>query len=82
MAKKRDFDKQEDLPQFNYRHPGEPETMATESKEDPKSGQRKFPSEGSAPKTKTEQGLSEMAGNSEPKSQKELDDENTWSPAR
>lgn len=85
MAKKRDFSKQEDLPQFNYRHPGEPETLGTESKEDPdaeKSGQRRFPKEGSAPKTKSEQGLSEMAGMSEPKTQEELDNENTWSPAR
>lgn len=81
-SKKKDFGKQDDLPQFNYRHPGEPETFGTESKEDPDGGQRNFPVEGSAPKTKTEQGLSEMAGMSEPKTQKEIDDENTWSGPR
>lgn len=67
----------EDLPQFNYRHVGEPETLGEESKERP-GGQRKFPDEGSAPKTKTEQGVSEMAGMSEPKTQRELDLENAW----
>lgn len=66
-----------DLPQFNYREPGEPETLASESKETA-GGQRKFPKEGSAPLTKSEQGLSEMAGMSEEKSQLEIDLENAW----
>jgi hypothetical protein len=71
---------QEALPQFNYRHPGEPETVMEESKETP--GGQRDAKLGSAPKTRTEQGLSEMAGMSEEKSQKDIDNENTWSPAR
>lgn len=66
----------EDLPQFNYRHVGEPETLADESKETP--GGQRDRSFGSAPKTRTERGLSEMAGMSEEKSQLEIDLENAW----
>jgi len=77
MPTKKSIKAANDSPQFNYRYPGEPETVMQESKETP-GGQRNFPKEGSAPKTKSEQGLSEMAGMSEPKSQIEQDIENAW----
>lgn len=84
MATKKKADKNEesapseieDLPQFNYRHVGEPETLAEESKETP--GGQRDRSLGSAPKTRSEQGLSEMAGMSEEKSQRDIDLENAW----
>ena len=66
----------EDLPQFNYRAVGEPETIMEESKETP--GGQRDKKLGSAPKTRSEQGLSEMAGMSEQKTQKEIDLENAW----
>ena len=60
----------EDIAQWNYRKPGEPNNN-TEWNE-----------HGSHPLTKEEAGLSPMAGNSEPKTPEESDLENTWSTAR
>jgi hypothetical protein len=75
-----DEEEQKDLPQFNYRDPGEPETYSGKSYVT--RGQSDFPAHGSRPKTRTESGISEMAGMSEPKTLKDVDDENTWSPVR
>lgn len=87
--------KQEDLAQFNYRLPGEPETYGMESKEDPKADLKRRRSEiadeEDAAKHRREdslkaaeggRGLSPNKGQSDPKTQKEVDDMNTWSEAR
>lgn len=63
-------EKIEDIAQWNYRKPGEPNNNIDSNEH------------GSAPITKEEAGLSEMAGNSEPKTPEEVDRENTWSTAR
>jgi hypothetical protein len=60
----------EDIAQWNYRKPGEPNNNTA------------WGEQGSAPVTKEEAGLSPMAGNSEPKTPEEIDRENTWSTAR
>ncbi len=86
---------QEDLAQFNYRHPGEPETIGTESKEDPDGDDKaatkeadaetkrlKHQSEDAREGSEGGEGVSPNKGMSDPKSQKEIDDENTHSPAR
>jgi hypothetical protein len=73
----------EGSPQFNYRHPGEAETMGTESKEDPdsddKAAKKAIKNETKRARKAREKGsgeVSEMAGMSEPKSQEEIDREN------
>jgi hypothetical protein len=62
--------KAENIAQWNYRNPGEPNNNTA------------WDEQGSAPITKEEAGLSPMAGNSEPKTPEEIDRENTWSTAR
>lgn len=65
-------------PQWNYRDPGEPNTGLEMTQEDDWDGGV----QGSHVKTRTQHGLSERAGMSEPKTLKQMDDENTWSSAR
>lgn len=90
MAKAKKVD-QKDLAQFNYRLPGEPETYAAESREDPlrdtKKVEKRIDEEQKLADRQREQerddgGLSPYRGMSAPKTQKEVDDENTWSTAR
>jgi hypothetical protein len=86
---------QKDLAQFNYRLPGEAETIGMESREDPNRDTkavekrindeqkvREHQREDSRSSSEGGEGLSPMKGMSEPKTQKEVDDENTWSSAR
>lgn len=83
----------EDLPQYNYRHPGEAETMGEEAKEstDPeadKQFEKDLKAQEKQIKSQRElsrdpdTGLSPNKGMSDPKTQKETDDENTWSGPR
>lgn len=65
-------------PQFNYRQPGEPEGGFRATEDDDWDGGV----QGSHPKTKTQYGLSERAGMSEPKTLRQIDDENSWSSSR
>jgi hypothetical protein len=69
--------------QFNYREPGEAETVGTESKEDPdadsKAAKKAIKDETKRARKAREKDsgeVSEMAGMSEPKSQEEIDQEN------
>lgn len=85
----------EDTPQFNYRLPGEPETIGDESVEKPRGDVdamrehidkeqqraeklREYNREGAS----GGEGLSPNKGQSDPKTQKEIDDMNTGSQAR
>ena len=87
--------KQEDLAQFNYRLPGEAETYVAESREDPerdtKAVKARIAKEQEQADHQREdalasddggEGLSPYKGMSAPKTQKEVDDENTWMSAR
>lgn len=81
----------EDLPQFNYRVPGEPETIASESKETPESDTEEVKDKVSKAQDKADKQreLGEKArdddevspdhGQSPPQTQLEIDNENTWS---
>jgi len=64
-------------PQFNYRQPGEPDLGFDDGADAWDGGVQ-----GSHVKTRTQYGLSERAGMSEPKTLRQMDDENTWSSAR
>ena len=88
VAEKKD---PEDIPQFNYRHPGEPETLGEESKETPgdeddKEVLEQIEDEQEAAEAQreaqSEGGVSPNRGQSDPKTQKEIDDMNTSSEAR
>ena len=84
----------EDTPQFNYRVPGEPETYAPESKELPDGEKRAKAVKSRVEKQQDhldrqnelnrdpDSGLSPNRGMSDPKTQKQIDDMNTWSPGR
>lgn len=94
MADKRNWKKPEETPQFNYRQPGEPETYAPESKELPEGGKREKAVKDRVSKQQEhldaqnelnrdpDSGLSPNRGASDPKTQKQIDDMNTWSPGR
>ena len=70
----------EDLPQWKDRLPGEPvNNIETVTDEDDSGHQRPFPASGSAAKSASDYGLSDMSGNSEPMTAEERDLENTWS---
>lgn len=70
----------EDLPQWKHRSPGDPvNNIETVTSAQDSGHQRPFPASGSAPKTKSDYGLSEMAGMSEELTAEERDLENTWS---
>lgn len=70
----------EDLPQWKHRSPGEPvNNTGVETSAQDSGHQRPFPASGSAAKTKSDYGLSEMAGMSDPMTAEERDLENTWS---
>lgn len=70
----------EDLPQWNYRSPGDPNnSIETVTLEADSGHQKPFPASGSAVKSKSDYGLSEMAGQSDPMTAEQKDLENTWS---
>lgn len=91
MGDKRNWKNPDDTPQFNYRQPGEPETYGMESKEDPDKRRKAVKKsidagEERAAKAReadvNETGVSSYKGTSPPMTQKQTDDENTWSPGR
>lgn len=94
MAKSKKTE-QENLPQFNYRLPGEVETLGHQSKEDPNADVDAVRDRIEKEQKRAEhlredrledaeggEGLSPNKGMSDPKTQKEIDDINTGSQAR
>lgn len=82
-------DDPKDTPQFNYRVPGEPETIASESREstdvDESEVEKKIDKEQEAAEKRRDlnQGDAEVSpdhGQSPPQTQLEVDNEDAWSP--